>query len=209
LAGSYASALGVAVFAWGTATGTALLIYAITTHLVSTADALRQGAFPRPGWFTSCFAAAGGLATFIYAPAVAAAAFLAYPVSSTSGGTYLIDRRAYFQAHPRQGELVWYQLSPSSTPRLGRIVGGAGQAVEWSENQLRIDGREAGVSRPFRPSRTPRELEYGVPDGYHLVEPVANATANRLQRRLVLVPSDLIIGRAWAHIYPLRERKLL
>src|SRR5262245_14529831 len=46
LFGSFAMALIVATFCWGTRTGLAILAFAFGTHVVSVVDVVRQSAFP-------------------------------------------------------------------------------------------------------------------------------------------------------------------
>src|SRR5262249_17491556 len=46
LLGSYAAALGVGLFCWGTPTGFVVLAFAYGTHVVSVTDVIRQQAFP-------------------------------------------------------------------------------------------------------------------------------------------------------------------
>src|SRR3954468_18765380 len=79
LIGSYAVALGVGLFAWGTPIGLAILAFAYGTHVVSAADAVRQGAFPGFGRWVPMISATGGLGMGIYLPAVAMATLFAWP----------------------------------------------------------------------------------------------------------------------------------
>src|SRR5438477_4641868 len=44
--GSFATALVVGLFTWGTKTSVAILVFAFGMHVASAADAIRQGAFP-------------------------------------------------------------------------------------------------------------------------------------------------------------------
>ena len=46
LFGSFATAIGVAVLAWGTWLGWALIAFAYVVHVTSASDAIRQASFP-------------------------------------------------------------------------------------------------------------------------------------------------------------------
>jgi hypothetical protein len=209
LAGSFATSLGVAVFAWGTASGLALLAFAFLTHVASAADALRQGAFPKPGWPETVSAVVGGLSVGLYAPLIAMAALVAWPVWTAEAGGYLVNRRAYVETNPVPGELVWYRPTPWSEPRLGRVVAKGGQAVEWSRDRLGGEGRELYGGSPIHSGVPPRHLDYQVPSGHLLVDPVGNPTNGRWPQGLLMVEESEVIGRVWARMYPIRDRGLL
>ena len=79
LFGSFAAALAVGGFAWGTRTGLAVLAFAFGTHVVSVVDVIRQSAFPGFGRWVPLFSASTGLGVAMYAPALALASLVAWP----------------------------------------------------------------------------------------------------------------------------------
>jgi hypothetical protein len=211
LFGSFAAAFAVAVFAWGTPTGLVVLAFAFTTHAVSAVDAVRQSAFPSAGRWSTWAGVSGGLAVGVYAPLLTVATLVAWPGirggSSTEG--YLVNCWAYQRAEPRRNEWVWYRPTPRSEPRVGRVVAGRGQEVEWSRNQLRVDGRPDLAAAPFRSLSPPHEMVYRVPEGHVLVEPDGGLSRRRSTDGLMIVEREQIVGRAWARLYPVGERRLL
>jgi hypothetical protein len=211
LFGSFAAGLGVGVFAWGTRTGMAVLGFAFLTHVVSVVDVLRQSAFPGFGRWMPVASASGGLALGVYAPALALAAMVAWP--AVGGGQastgYLVNCCAYRGAGPKRGDWVWARTSPWADPRVGRVVAGPGDGVEWSDHQLRVNGRALNPGRPFRSDGPPDTLAFNVPDGHVLVQPEAGLEPGTLSEGLVLVSNDQVKGRAWARLYPIWNRRLL
>lgn len=211
LFGSYAASVVVAAFAWGTPTGLAVLAFAFATHVVSAADAVRQNAFPAPGLGPTVAGVSGGLAVGVYAPVLTAATLLAWP--GMRGGSdaegFLVNCRAYRQAAPKPDDLIWYRPTPWGEPRVGRVVAGGGQEVEWSDNRLRVDGRSRNFGPPSRTPRPPTAMAYRVPDGQVLVSPEAGPGGRRASDGVLIVDRDQIIGRVWARMYPVRERRLL
>lgn len=210
LFGSFATALGVAAWSWGTWTSVLVLAFAFATHVVSAVDVVRQSAFPGFGRWMPVASISGGLAVGLYAPALAAAALWASPVSSAGapGDGYLVNRGAYHTHAPERGDWIWHRPHPWSDFRIGRVVAESGDEIEWSRQGLRVNGERLGAGLPFRSSEPPDEMAYTVPDGHVLVLPDANAPG-RSSRRLVLVSREQIKGRAWARLYPVWERRLL
>src|SRR4051812_33745719 len=131
LFGSFAAALVVGVFAWGTWVGLAMLAFAFGTHVAATVDVIRQRAFPGPGPWMPVISATGGLALGIYAPGLLVATGFAWPVldDGAAPGGYLVDCWAYRGRAPAPGDWVWLRPSPWGTPRVARVVAGAGQGV--------------------------------------------------------------------------------
>lgn len=209
--GSFAAAVFVAAFAWGTPTGLVVLAFAFGTHVFSAVDAVRQSTFPATGRLPTLVGVSGGLAAGVYGPVLVVASLAAWP--GMQGGSepegYLVNRWAYRSAEPKVDDWVWYISAPKGEPRAGRVVAGRGQDVEWSERQLRVDGEETSVKIPFRSSWPPRSLSYRVPEGHVLIAPKGTASAQKLWEGLVIVPRERVLGRIWAKAYPLRERQLL
>ncbi len=212
LFGSFAMALGVAAFAWGTALGLVVLAFAFGTHVASAVDVIRQGSFPGFGRWMPLVSASGGLAVGVYAPALGVATLLAWPAmpGAAAPDGYLVNRWAFRDRAPGRGEWVWLRSSPWGDLRVGRVVAGAGQEVEWSGQRVRVDGRfGAPPAHPFRSSWTPEEMAFTVPEGHVLVNLEAGRRPGDGAGGTVLIPHDQVVGRAWARLYPLSSRELL
>jgi len=213
LIGSYAVALGVGLFAWGTPIGLAILAFAYGTHVVSAADAVRQGAFPGFGRWVPMISATGGLGMGIYLPAVALATLFAWPEPGIgpSRDGYLVNCRAYWKAPPRGDEWVWLRSSPWGERRLGRVVAGPGQEVAWSGDRLTVDDRPSTsvLISPLRPRRPPVDLRFTVPSGHALVVSPSESRPDPHPAEPEFVPQEQILGRVWAQAYPIRDRHLL
>jgi hypothetical protein len=211
LFGSFVAALAVGAFAWGTWTGTAVLGFAFLAHVVSVVDVLRQSAFPGFGRWMPVASASGGLALGVYAPVLAVVSLLAWPVpgSGSPAEGYLVNCWAYRQSEPRHGDWVWVRTSPEDAPRIGRVVAGSGEEVEWSARLLRVNGRPLALVAPFRTMGPPDELRFTVPTGYVLVNPIPAPPGGATSEGLALMARDQIEGRAWARSYPLWSRRLL
>ena len=50
---------------------------------------------------------------------------------------------------------------------------------------------------------------YRVPEGHVLVEPDGGLSRRRSTDGLMIVEREQIVGRAWARLYPVGERRLL
>jgi hypothetical protein len=210
LFGSYATALGVGLFAWGTWWGGLILALAVATHVVSAADAIRQGAFPGFGRWVPLVAAGFGVGLGGYGPALALAAGMAWPVGDGPDG-YLVNRWAFRRAEPRAGAWIGLAEAEGRTPWIGRVVATSGQAVEWAGGQLRVAG-EIQVWDPPRSARHPAEMTLEVPRDHLLVAREAKAepgVAEAPAGGLVLVPRRQVLGRAWCRLYPVWSRRLL
>jgi len=212
LFGSYAAALAVGVFAWGTATGLAVLAFAFATHAFSAADTIRQYAFPGFGRAVPAFSASAGLGTLCYAPALAMASVLAWPVvpEGRPRDGYLVNRWAYRDGEaPRAGETIWLRPARDARPRIARVVAGPGQRLEWVAGRLAVDGRPVTGS-PFRVAGSPAELRLTVPDGHVLVSFGVDPAEDRARPGgWEIVDRADVRGRAWARSYPVWSRMLL
>ena len=208
LFGGFASASVSAAFAWGSPLGAVLLVFAFGTHLVSIVDALRQSTFPAAGRWAHWLTAGFWLGLTIYAPVLAVTSVVAWPgvgVGSTADG-YLVNCWAYLSREPERGEWVWFHSTPSGDPRLGRVVAGGGQDIQWAENRLRVDGGAVDLPAPSRSVWPPRLLSYKVPEGHVLI----NSEGDRREvDGMVIVDRGQVVGRAWARYYPVLERRLL
>lgn len=212
LFGSFLAAVAVAVFGWGTPLGFVLLGFAYLTHVASVSDSLLQSAFPALGRKAAFAAASGGLAAGVYAPLILSAATFAWPSASSDSlpERYLVNCLAYHRRDPRRNEWVWYRPSPSSEPRLGRITAAEGQEIRWSEDRLRVDDRlTRTLGATFRSASAPREMAFRVPAAHLLVDDPRAASNPSHSDGPMIVPREWVMGRAWAVLYPIRDRRLL
>jgi hypothetical protein len=196
--------------------GLLVLAFAYGTHVASTTDVVRQRAFPGFGRWVPMLSACGGLGLGLYAPALALATLVAWPgmgVGAARDG-YLVNCWAYRHTAPQTGDWVWLRSSPwgEGEGRLARIVAGPGQEVEWSDEQLRVAGRPPfAADHSWRPRSFPGELVLTVPEGHTLVAPASPGSAEPISSATgpLLVPRRQILGRAWARLYPIRQRRFL
>ena len=209
LFGSFASALAVGVFAWGSRAGLAMLGLAFVAHVVSASDAIRQGAFPGFGRWVPPISAGFGLGLGCYTPALLMASVVAWPDlrDGAPGEGYLINRWAYRAAEPGPGDWVWYR-TPGGGFGLGRFVAGPGRSVEWSDDSMRVDGQRLSWS-PVPSDGPPVNLVMTVPDGQVLVALVDGTPGLSNSAGMALLPRTALVGRAWARIYPVWNRRLL
>lgn len=211
LFGTFASALGVGLFGWGTATGGLMLGIAFAVHAASAADVIRQGSFPGFGRWVPAVSATAGLGLGCYAPALALGSVLAWPSARLDAPReqFLVNRWAYRPgAEPRPGDWVWYARPRGPGFGIGRLVAGPGAAVEWSGGRLAVGGQPLGwLPRTAGPA--PEALVLTVPDGRLLVAPLGPEPDEVTSCGLVLIGRDQVVGRAWAQLYPVWSRRLL
>jgi hypothetical protein len=150
------------------------------------------------------------LALIFYLPPAVILSSVAWPGSCLEGSQrgYLVNCWAYRNSPPRQGEWIWLRL-PFGEPRAARVVAVSGQEVEWTGTRWRVDGEERALHGPLRLSGWPQACRFQVPASEVLVEPEDMGGSTPPTGPLVLVPSQAIIGRAWAQLYPVWERRLL
>lgn len=206
--GAFAGAFTVGLFAWGSGAGLAMLGLAFLAHVGSAADAIRQGAFPGFGRWVPAVTASVGLGLGCYAPALALASVVAWPdrPSGRDGEGYLINRWAYRASEPSPGDWVWYRTRSGCS--LGRLVAGAGRAVEWSGKSLRVDGAPLRWL-PSASGGRPIDLAMEVPEGQVLLAPEGEPPGAASSCGLRLVPRGALVGRPWARLYPVWTRRLL
>ncbi len=212
LFGSYASALAVGVFAWGTTTGLAVLAFAFATHSYSAADAIRQLSFPGFGRLVPTVSASTGLGALCYGPLLAMASVLAWPVTPDERPRegYLVNRWAYGPGRdPGPGDTIWLRPARGARPRVARVIAGPGQRLEWFGNQLLVDGQIINGS-PFRTVGSPGELKLTVPDNHVLVSfGLEPSETQALLGGWEIVDRSDVRGRAWARSYPVLHRTVL
>jgi hypothetical protein len=213
LFGSYLASLLVTLFVWGTSAGWLILAFAFGTHVLSLADAIRQGAFPGFGKWVPLCSASAGLGFGCYGPLLSLALVCAWPGGASDFSTegYLVNRGAYWTNDPATGQSAWARLPGSGAPRLVRVLAGPGQRIEWSESGLRVDGQ--GVAWTPNPAASrPREVAFTVPEGHVLVALESNErypAGIETECGVVLLAKSEIGGRAWAKLYPIWERSLI
>jgi hypothetical protein len=211
LFGSYLIAVGVGLFAWGTPIGLVVLAFAYGTHVASATDVVRQQAFPGFGRWVPMISASGGLGLGIYVPALTVATLIAWPGmgSGLANDGYLVNCWAYRTRPPQRGDWVWLRPSPRGEERLGRVVAGPGQEVEWSGDQIRVDGRRPPPGLAWRPRHLPVDLMFTVPRDHALIVPASSTSVKPATGSPILIAQDRILGRVWARLYPIRERQFL
>lgn len=211
LGASFAASLSVGVFAWGTAMGAMLLVFAYVLHVASMSDAIRQWAFPGFGRRVPTISASAGLAAGGYGPLVVLGMLLAWPGMERghSRSGYLVDRLAYRAEGrgPGPGEHIWLAPEPAGRDgRLAEVLGRPGDDVQWSSGRLQVGGRRVGLA-PFRLGQAPKSISFKVPDGHVLV--AYRTDDPMLPDAWELVAASRVEGRAWAKLYPVWERRLL
>ncbi len=211
LLGSFIVAAGAGVLAWGTWLSWCFFAFAFLAHVSSTTDAFRQGSFPVYSRRTAVPMIAASLAILLYLPALLTLIDTAWPGSAPdrTQSVYLVNCWAYRSAGPRRGHWVWLRLPPSGRLHAARVVAVAGQEVEWTGHEWKVDGRSPGRLAPLRTSAWPLACPFKVPADQVLVEPEEDDGSPATTGSLVLVAQDQIIGRAWAQYYPVWDRRLL
>ncbi len=174
LGGSYAAALGVGAFAWGTAVGAALLAFAYAVHVASAADAI--GAVGLPGlrppgadgrgraWRWRRRSTGRSPCSVPWSPG---------PAPSRTGR----GRASPSTAWPTEaGPAARPRASTSGSPRAPASAA-AGSRGSWRgrarrspgrRGRLEVDGRRLPLA-PFHPGEEPKALAFTVPDGHLLV----------------------------------------
>ncbi len=221
LFGSYSSALLVAVFAWGTTGSLLLLAFAVGTHVVSVADAIRQVAFPGFGRLVPWFSATFGIGLGCYGPVLVLAGSTAWPIMLASPEEgYVVHRWFYQHERPKPGHWVWLTASPSepgrnrfrTEPQIAQILATSGDWVKWSGEPSQ--GETAGaVSRSSAVDDRCRLQRFQVPDGFLLIQGKHQDAGNDHRPTLpsgpTFVPESRVRGRAWAQLYPIWNRRFL
>lgn len=212
---TFTAAIFVAVFTWGTWFGAVMLAAAFAMHAASLADSIRQTAFPPLGTFAPWCSAIGSLGITVYLPGLALATFFAFPVFPVQNGTtgYAINRWAFQGQSPRPGQLVVWNDVKADRLWLARVVASGGQRIRWPA------GIAAESPSPETPAPTPTtdnpgwtvsELELEIPADHVLLSLGADPKSHREEsNRWVLVARNELMGRAWARIYPVWNRRFL
>jgi hypothetical protein len=185
-AGSFASALVVALAVWGTPLAGLLVAFAFLTHVASAADALRRSAFPGMGRMVPWGVASAGLG-LLYAPTVAVAWVVAWPLADPAGeGRLLVNRWAFrHAAQPQRGDWLSYDAPGGLGRGAGRFLG---ESSSWVDPVL-----------PNSPA---------LPPGYWVLAPSVERVGARPAAPVrVLVRPSQVRGRIWFRTRSLwRER---
>ncbi len=211
LFGSFVLALPVAAWTWGTWVSWVFFAFAFFSQVASTTDALRQSSFPAYSSRAALILVSASLGLLVYMPAILILSTLAWPGSSEpqSRTEYAVNRWAYRHDAPRRGDWIWTPLHSDGTPCAAQIIATAGQEVEWTGRNWRIDGLPCPLRGSLRLTAWPQTCRFHVPSDQVLVEPEVPETSTSAIGPLVLVRSEAIVGRAWAQLYPIWDRHLL
>jgi hypothetical protein len=151
------------------------------------------------------------LGLVLYLPVLTTLSVLAWPgfEPTSTGVGFLVDRHAYRQKGPSQGQWVWVHPSASEEPRAARVVAISGEEVEWTGRNWMVDGKNRELQSPGRFKSWPQTCRFKIPPNQILVEPRDDGVSNVALGPVVLIPPERIIGRAWAQFYPVWDRRLL
>jgi hypothetical protein len=209
--GSFASALMIAFWTWGTPQGWVFLAIAFITHVASITDVLRQWSFPVYPARRALVLVTLSLGLVFYLPVVTTLSVLAWPgfEPASTGVGFLVDRHAYRLHGPSDGQWVWVNPSASEEPRAARVVAISGEEVEWTGRNWKVDGAHRELTSPGRFKSWPQACRFKIPPNQILVEPRDDGVSNGAIGPVLLIASERVIGRAWAQFYPVWERHLL
>jgi hypothetical protein len=204
----YASALAVGLLAWDPWVTPAMVAVAVAVHSLSICDTLRACAYPGYALGVPRVAVMLGLVCFLYLPLGLVASQLAFSIEVEHGRSrFLVNLHAFDQSGPSAGDWVALRRGHSTGCRVGRLVASAGEEFEARAGVFTVGGSPL----PFRlVGPGPADFRLTVPRGFVLVESLAShAGDDDRTRPLLLVSVGEIIGRPWAQIGPLSERRLL
>ena len=210
--GSFVIALAVGLWAWGTWCGWVFFAFAFITQVTSTTDVLRQGSFPIYPSRTALFFVWSALALLFYVPTIFVLSEVARPGFEPDGrgSGFLVNCWAYHgDAKPHEGQWIWMRIPPLGEQRAGRVIAVSGQDVEWTGQHWSVDGHDCHVHSALPLGARPQVCRFKVPSDQVLVEPDDEGATTPSFGSVVLVPPDGIVGRAWAHFYPVWDRHLL
>lgn len=212
LVGSFALALAVGFWMWGTWLSWGFFAFAFITQVTSVTDVLRQVSFPIYPSRTALVFVSSSLGLLLYFPSLCVLWVIARPgfEADHAESGFLVNCWAYHgDARPREGQWIWMELPPLGQQCAGRVVAVSGQEVEWTGARWRVDGHDCRLHSSLHTSAWPQTCRFKVPSDQVLVEPDEEGESVPKLSPLVLVPPDRIIGRAWAHFYPVWDRHLL
>ena len=211
LLGSFLTAIGAGLLAWGTWEGWVFFGFAFLTHVTSVTDSIRQGSFPVYPRRTAVLLITTALGGLLYVPALCALFITACPGFSPdrAGSGYLVNYWAYQKDQPRRGQWVWLRMATAGQAHPARIVAVEGQEVMWTGHEWRVDGQDPHLDSPHKMTTWPLTCHFKVPEHQFLVESEEDVAPTPSTCPLYLVAQDQIMGRAWARYYPVWDRRLL
>lgn len=191
--------------------GLGLPALAFFTHVSSVTDVLRQWSFPVYPAKRSLVLVSLSLGLILYLPVITALSILAWPgfEPASTGVGFLVDRHAYREKGPSQGQWVWVHPSASEEAKAARVVAVSGEEVEWTGHNWKVDGKDCDLLATGRFKSWPQACRFKIPPNHILVEPRDDGVSDLAIGPVVLVPPERIIGRAWVQYYPVWDRRLL
>lgn len=208
--GTFASCLGTSLFCWGKPLGWGLLVLACLTHVAASMDVQWQRAFPVFYGRVSLCVTVLGMNLAVYLPLAIGLYSFALPTrpDAKSGVSYLVNCWAYKLGEPSPGQWIWLRLSPASAPRAGQVVAVAGQEVQWTGQQWRVDGKSIRFVHPAAFPFSPEAWDFRVPVDHVVCGPETPGSISGTSG-LVIVGREQIVGQAWARYHPFWRRRLL
>ncbi len=186
--GSCATALGAALFCWGTPLGWFFLLFCYLSHVVALCDVVRQRAypvFPRRHAVAATILAIGLIVYLPLTVVLESCALVAGPDSGTGSG-YLVNRLAYTKADPVPGQSIWLRRFPD----VGRKSGPGGRRRRAGGG---VDGTPLDRGRSERGVCSPG-IAAALPDFLAVSRTGAPRSHRPRVRRL-----ELIFSRAHGH----------
>ncbi|MGM0522570.1 MAG: signal peptidase I [Bacillota bacterium] len=127
----------------------------------------------------------------------------------------MMERLSYYMDEPERFDIVVFRATKQKD-YIKRIIGLPGEAIEYRDNQLFINGIEKDeyfITDPneYTNDFTVGDIEPGhdqIPEGYYLV--LGDNRNNSTDSRTIgLVPKDRIMGRAFLRYWPLDDFNLV
>ena len=153
LVGSFAVALAVGLWTWGTWLGWGFFAFAFITQVTSVTDVLRQVSFPIYPSRTAFVFVSSGLALLLYFPSLFVMWVVARPgfEADGAGSGFLVNCWAYHgAAQPREGQWIWMKL-PTARRTAGG-PGGRGFGPGSRMDRVTLACRRARLLAPFDPA---------------------------------------------------------
>ena len=215
--GSFISGLSLAFLGWGTMLGWVGIGFSIAVQVGSLADLVARRSYPHVANGRALGTALFLLSVFLYAPGLFAFSTWLTPTWSDAGTAavrhdrdgYLLNGHAYRENHPRGGHWVWLQEQGRRPAGLGYVLAISGQEVDWSNGHLIVDGDQNSPLGNLQPNFTLESIHFRIPKSHILVATHLSPGPVPQASDWMIVPNDAVIGRVWAQISPIWERRLL